>query len=420
MPRRPVRKPRTEEPPAVPNARSVHAEVVLLAAAVLLLCLLCYLVYPVLSPFVVFAGLVFLLYPFRHQTVARRFIYLGSFLAAFWFFFSLLGLLAPFIIAFLLAYVLDPLVTLLERRRMPRWVSSLVIIALLLGTVATVAVFVVPVAVEQLQSVTGQAGILADQFNHTIRSGALFDLLARFGVSVEKAKETLLEYVTPKVEELLKQLFEALFGVVTSLTSVVHQLLNIIIIPFILFYLLMDFPRVTHQCAMLVPEHSRDHYKRLTGLTDQLMGRYCRGAILVALIQGTISGLTLWLIGVDYALVLGIMTSVLNFVPYVGLAVSLVVASIVALLSGGAVWMKVLFVAILYFGQKLLEATVLGPKIIGPQVGLHPVLLILCLMVFGYFLGFVGLLIAVPATALIIAAVKEWEAVRTRHRAPAA
>jgi predicted PurR-regulated permease PerM len=286
--------------------------------------------------------------------------------------------------------------------------------------VATVAVFVVPVAVEQLQSVTGQAGILADQFNHTIRSGALFDLLARFGVSVEKAKETLLEYVTPKVEELLKQLFEALFGVVASLTSVVHQILNIIIIPFVLFYLLMDFPRVTHQCAMLVPKHSRDHYTRLTGLTDQLMGRYFRGAILVALIQGTISGLSLWLIGVDYALVLGIMTSVLNFVPYVGLAVSLMVASIVALLSGGAVWMKVLFVAILYFGQKLLEATVLGPKIIGPQVGLHPVLLILCLMVFGYFLGFVGLLIAVPATALIIAAVKDWEAVRTQHRAPAA
>jgi predicted PurR-regulated permease PerM len=92
------------------------------------------------------------------------------------------------------------------------------------------------------------------------------------------------------------------------------------------------------------------------------------------------------------------------------LITSLVVSCIVALFSGGPVLTKVVLVIILYLTQKLLEATVLAPKIIGAQVGLHPVLLILCLLVFGYFLGFVGLLIAVPATALIIAGVFEWEA----------
>jgi len=76
---------------------------------------------------------------------------------------------------------------------------------------------------------------------------------------------------------------------------------------------------------------------------------------------------------------------------------------------GGNILLKIIAVVVLYLSQKLLEATVLGPKIIGKQVGIHPVLLILCLLVFGYFLGFIGLLIAVPATALIIAGVKEWE-----------
>ena len=148
------------------------------------------------------------------------------------------------------------------------------------------------------------------------------------------------------------------------------------------------------------------------GRIDEIMGRYVRGAVLVAIIQGVISASVLALIGVRYALVLGLMTGVLNFIPYIGLVTSLVVASIVALFSGGPVWTKVLAVVILYLSQKLLEATVLGPKIIGPQVGLHPVVLILCLLLFGYFLGFVGLLIAVPATALLLSALEAWEARR--------
>ena len=138
----------------------------------------------------------------------------------------------------------------------------------------------------------------------------------------------------------------------------------------------------------------------------------------MATIQGCISATALWFIGVQYPLVLGIMTGVLNFIPYVGLLVSLMVSSIVALFSGEPVVVKVCGVVILYLSQKLLEATVLGPKIIGAQVGLHPVLLILCLMVFGYFMGLVGMLIAVPATALILAGVGEWETRRDASAVP--
>jgi predicted PurR-regulated permease PerM len=140
----------------------------------------------------------------------------------------------------------------------------------------------------------------------------------------------------------------------------------------------------------------------------------------VAIIQGTIAAIGLWIIGVKYALVLGIMTGILDFIPYVGLITSLVVSCIVALFSGDPVLVKIAAVVILYLAQKLLEATVLGPKIIGTQVGVHPVLLILCLLVFGYFLGFVGLLIAVPATALILAALNEWELRRNEAQTPSA
>jgi predicted PurR-regulated permease PerM len=170
----------------------------------------------------------------------------------------------------------------------------------------------------------------------------------------------------------------------------------------------MDFPHLTRELLVLVPPASRDRVSQVAGRVDGILGRYFRGAVIVAVIQGTISGTVLWIAGVDYALVLGIMTGVLNFIPYLGLVVSLIVASLVATISGGAVATKVIVVVVLYLSQKLLEATVLGPRIIGGQVGLHPVLLILCLLVFGALFGFVGLLIAVPVTALIVVFVREW------------
>ena len=394
-----------------PAARSA-AETVLLAAAVLLVGLLSFAVYPSLSPFVILAGLLFLLYPYRGEPVAGRLLWLGVFLFAVWFFSAIIGVLAPFLIAFFLAYILNPLVTLLEQRRIPRWVSTLGIMILLVGGAVAFGLFIIPVALDQFRALTDAAGTLAGDASRAIERGSIVEFLGRFGVSGEKAKEVLVQNLTPKLEEMVTRLFAGLFDIVSSVSSVAHQLLNIIIVPFVLFYLLMDFPLVLHRCAMLVPRTSRARFIQLATRADELMGKYFRGAILVAAIQGTISGIVLWIIGVEYAIVLGLMTAALDFVPYVGLAVSLIVASMVALFSGGAVGTKVLCVVIMYLSQKVFEAAVLGPKILGTHVGLHPVILILSLLVFGYFMGFVGLLIAVPATALLIAGVKEWEAVR--------
>ena len=421
MPRRPARNPAPARTPdenrGIPPVSRTAAETILLAAAVLLLGLLSFAVYASLSPFVILAGLLVLLYPYRREPVPRRLLWLGVFLFAVWFFSAIIGVLAPFLIAFLLAYILNPLVVYLERRRIPRWLSTLLIMLLLVGAVVTLGLFMIPVALEQFRALTAAAGTLAGDATRTIETGALVEFLARFGVSGEKAKEVFTENLTPKLEEILSRLFAGLFDVVNSVSSLAHELLNIIIVPFVLFYLLLDFPLVLHRCAMLVPKKSRPGFVRLAGRADELMGKYFRGAILVAAIQGTISGFVLWLAGVQYAVVLGLMTAALDFVPYVGLAVSLLVASIVALLSAGGAGTKVLVVVIMYLSQKVFEASVLGPKILGTQVGLHPVLLILSLLVFGYFMGFVGLLIAVPSTALLIAGVKEWEAVRKRTAA---
>lgn len=408
-----------ESPPAtLPDPRGNHPslhETIVLVVATLVLVALAYAVQPVLSPFVLVGSLVYLLYPLRQKLLVQRVLWLGVFLFLCWLFYSVLHLLAPFILAFLMAYILHPLVSKLERHGIRRWVSSLIAVLLLVGVVVSMVLFVMPLVIQQFQGIIAGMNAIANDFAALLKSGKIFNVLSRYGVPVEKAREFIGEQISPRLEDLLKNLFEAVFGFVTSISTLALQLINAVMIPFLLFYMLMDFPRITDRFVQLFPERRRERLIEIGGKVDTLLGKYFRGAIIVAILQGSISAVALWLIGVKYALVLGIMTGILNFIPYVGLITSLVVSSIVALFSGEPILAKVIAVVILYLSQKLLEATVLAPKIIGAQVGLHPVLLILCLLIFGFFLGFVGLLIAVPATALLIAGIREWEANRLQR-----
>jgi predicted PurR-regulated permease PerM len=397
----------TNDPRSSESRRTV-SETVLLATGAVVLAAFGYSISPILSPFVLFGAVIYLLYPMRDDPLPGRIIWLSVILFAIWFVYSLLSVLAPFIVAFLIAYILNPVVTRLEQR-LPRWLSSLLVVLLFLGIVAALFVFAGPIIIRQFQSIMGGIGMIGQDLVAMIQSGALYNLLTSYGIPAEQLRELMANEVTPKLESLLTALFEGLFGFITGISSIVEQLINIVIIPFLVFYLLMDFPVVTDRFLTLAPPNRREPLLTIAGKVDDVLGSYLRGAVVVAIIQGTLSAFMLWVIGVNYALILGIMTGILNFIPYIGLLTSLVVSSIVACFSGEPVVAKVILVVILYLSQKVLEATILAPKIIGTKVGVHPVLLILCLLVFGHFLGFVGLLIAVPTTALLITAFREFE-----------
>jgi predicted PurR-regulated permease PerM len=392
-----------DRPPFTPQ------DLVTVIVALLFLSVLTYLIAPLLSPFVAAGAVLFLLYPLRAHPLPRRLLWLTVGLFLFWFVSSILGLLAPFIVAFLIAYLLNPLVSAMERRRVPRWTSSLLAVLLLIGLVVAAVLFILPPLVQQFNTMLSGLGDLARELSAVLQSGTLFSILERAGIPMERARAMIAEQLSPRVEGVLSMLLGGVFNVVTGVSSLALHVINAVIVPFLVFYLLLDYPAITRRFLGFVPAAGRDRFAARLGRVDGVLGRYIRGAIVVALIQGTISTLVLWFIGVRYPLVLGIMTAILNFIPYLGLLTTMLVASIVAVLSGEPALARVAGVVVLYFSQKLLEATVLGPKIIGAQVGLHPVLLILCLLVFGYFLGFIGLLIAVPATALLVVGLNEWQ-----------
>ncbi len=421
------RKTQEQSPPGDPGASSgvqypviprTVTETIILITAVFLLAGLSYAVHSVLSPFVIIAGLIYLLYPLREAPLPRRLMWLSVVLFAIWFFYSIRGILTPFILAFIFAYIINPFVTYLEGRGVHRGFSSLIAVLLFVGVVVTVTLFVMPLAFDQFQEILIGVRTIASEAVTLLNSGEVFEVLADFGMPVDAMQGLIRQQLTPGLAQVLKSLFEGVFGVVSSISSLAMHVINVVIIPFLVFYILKDFRLILDRFWTLFPDPQRERIIHLGLVVDGLMGRYFRGMVVVAVIQGTIATVGLWIMGVRYPLVLGIMTGLLTLIPYVGLIVSLIVSALVALFSGEPAIARVIGVTVLFLSQKIVQASVLEPKIIGGQVGLHPVLLIFCLLVFGYFLGFIGMLIAVPATALMLAGYEEWQSWAATRQIP--
>ncbi|MBI4810788.1 MAG: AI-2E family transporter [Ignavibacteriales bacterium] len=392
----------------IENTNKVSATILLIAGIALLL-MFVYFIMPFLSPIVLFIAILFLFYPLRHNTYVNRLMWLVGLLFIVWLSSSLIGVLTPFILAFFLAYILNPLVDILEKKNIPRWTSSLTIMLVLIGLVTLFFMLIMPIVLYQFRGIIENVSNFIVSTVDSFKQGTFFDTLRQSGLPVDSIRESIEKELPKRLDAILKSLLEGAFSFITSISIVITQLLNIVIIPFVVFYLLKDFPIVLQSVKSFFPEKRREIIASYFNKVDEVLSDYLRGAMIVAFIQGIISATVLSILGVKYALVLGIMTALLDFIPYVGLLISLVVGTIVAMFSGDQVTGKVIGVIVMYLSQKIFENTILAPKIIGDKVGLHPVILILSLFVFGYFMGFVGLLVAVPTTAVIVMFVKLWQ-----------
>jgi len=377
-----------------------------LIGGILLSGLLLFTIQSVVTPFLVIASIEFLLYPIRQLRLAKRIMWLAFLLFLAWFLFELGGILLPFIISFLLAYLFNPLVLKLELLHFPRWLSSLLVIIVLITIIAAGIVFIMPIAIQQFDSVLSTVSDKTNQIVTFIKDGRVFVWLSHYGIPVDYSKELLTQQLSSRLEVLLKNFLVSTLSFFSSISNIITQIINLLIIPFLTFYLLKDFPTILKTFKEWIPHVRKDFFLHYFSEVDKLMGKYLRGALTVALIHGTLAAILLSLFGINYAVMLGMIAGALSLIPFVGLFISLSLSLIVALFSGDPVWLKVVFVFVTYGFMQMLEAFVLSPYILGKQVGLHPVLLILSLMVFGYFAGFLGLLIAVPSTSLIVLTVK--------------
>ena len=314
------------------------------------------------------------------------------------------GIIIPFLFAFILAYLTNPLVDFFVRLRVPRLLGVTMIFLLALGVTVAVAVILIPDLIDEFQN-------LLERLPQAVQG--LFDfahkhlskLFAMLKIDYWKIEQDFLQNQYPaKVEELLLKSLKALSGMGTLLSHV----LNIILIPVLTFYFLKDYNRIKESFLTFIPKKNKKLVNFYLWRSNRILGGYIRGKLIVCVVLGVLTWFGLFLFRIPYAIMIGIVAGIMSIVPFVGFYISISVALLSTLFMPNphAAALKIIIVFAL---TEAIEAYVVSPKIVGDRVGLHPVAVIFSILIFSRFLGFWGLLIAVPAAALIKFLVNEWK-----------
>lgn len=356
-----------------------------------------------IGPFIWFLALVGVLLPFRGMPGHTAVVSVAALLILYWVLDTTGFLLAPFVLALVLAYVLDPLVDRLEARGLTRSIS-IVVLAFPVATIGVLAVvFGVPSLVQQLAEVTQRVPELLQRLGDWVegldqRLGALA-LPTFLDAWVQDIRtldpDALVDILQQRQTQIADAVRSGVLGLGRGVGSALTILGYVVLTPVLTFYLLRDWDGLTEALKGVVPPARRDDVVGFFSEYDGLLSSYLRGQVTVALIIGTITAVGLFIANIPFALLLGAIVAVFSVVPYVGLLVSLVPAIAVAIVSPPVGW-SLLKVALVFGAAQGLEGTVISPRIVGESVGLHPVWIVLALAVGGYFFGFVGLLIGVP------------------------
>ncbi len=403
---------------AAGGALRLAAEV---APAVLVLGALLWQVREVLSPIVLLALLLLVLWPERrHPFVARLLVAAGS-LTALWILSVTGALLAPFVLGLAFAYLLAPAVAWLARHRVPRALAIVLTLLPFLAAIVLVVVVLVPALERQVVDFAARLPALLQRFGQW-----LVDVRSRFLESspglLSPEQEAWLRNLQPsdlvalvqqRWNDVAQGAWSAFVGLGKGVGTVVTVVLYVVVTPVVTFYLLASWERFTGSLSGLVPPARRERVFAFLGEYDRLLGRYVRGALTEATLVGFVTWLGLAILGFPGALLLGVVSGICNLAPYVGFAISAVVGVFLALVSG-AVIPSLIKVAVVFGITQIMDGSITGPRIVGGAVGLNPVWVMIALAFFGVLLGFVGVLVAVPL-AILIRLVVERAVERYRH-----
>ncbi len=356
--------------------------------------------------FIMFALIFILLLPFRKNKVVNHLILLSVLIFVIWFLNSLSGVLTPLIFAMIFSYALNPLVEKLIQKGLSRTIASLLILLSFFIIVAVLIITLSPIIIQQFSDLIKSLPSAVNSVSEWIQSSVI-PWLKSLGISETVLDEKLKQELPTRLEQILSNLLNGISSIVSGVGVILTQLVNLILIPFLTFYLLKDYDKLKEIVKKIIPANSKKTVLEYYHKIDRILSSYIRGAIFSAVIHGIGVFIFLSILGVKYAIFLGAISALLNLIPYFGLLVAITLASITALFSGNP-GMQVPLVIIIYLLQNLLETSYIVPKVVGKQIGLHPAVLIISLFVFAYFFGFVGMLIALPVTGILIMLFEDW------------
>lgn len=351
----------------------------------------------------------FILYPYRKDSsLTSRLMILISLLMLGWLLWDLGMALLPFFISFIIAYLFDPLVNRLEKKKFPRWLSSLLITLILLAIAALIAIYVIPLIIAQSNNIIKRFSLIITDISQYIDSPEFYQSLRERGLPEHQIKEVVNKDVLPRIEDLFSIIFGSVTTAMDQIVSIATQLINAIIIPILTFYFLKDFRKMKNTIKNILEVRNREMLKNLRRI-NRIIRKYLGWQALAAMIVATVSSFVYWIFGVPYAIILGVMAGAINPIPYLSIIISCGVGIITVALTGHDHLLRHSIVILATInGLHFINAYFLEPNIAGKQVGLNPILLIISLFIFGGLFGLIGLLIAVPLTATLMMFFRDW------------
>ncbi|WP_227818310.1 AI-2E family transporter [Nitrogeniibacter aestuarii] len=315
----------------------------------------------------------------------------------------LLGpILGPFAVAAVLAYICDPMVSWLVNRRVPRAAAVLLVIALLGLVLAALLLILIPMVYKEAMTLVSRLPDLVEMLNTNV----LPMLKNHFDVDIQLDANSIRQWVTENwssAQDLLPGLVKKAS---TGGMAVIGFFANLLLVPMVMFYLLQEWPHITQGLRNVIPRPMVDRTMRILGDIDKVMSEFLRGQLSVMLLLAVFYSIGLWMAGLKFALPVGVITGLLVFVPFVGFTAGLVLALLSAILQAQG-WPPIIGVAIVFSLGQLIESFLLTPYIVGDRIGLHPLVVIFALMAFGQLFGFVGVMVALPASAALLVALRE-------------
>ncbi len=306
-------------------------------------------------------------------------------------------ILAPFLFAAILAYISNPAVGWLERHRVRRALGAVLVMLFLAGLLVLLLVILLPLFIKEMRLLSERLPGLLTQLNDNLVPW----IKAKFGVE--------LQFDLPALKNLIHENLQGADGLGMKLLAslkigglaVLGFVVNLLLVPVVLFYLLRDWNALLARINGVLP---RRWHRQLTGIAgeiDAVLAEFLRGQIAVMVLMSVLYVLGLWLAGLEFALPIGIITGMLVFVPYVGMFTGLVLATLVASMQFPSV-SGAIPVWIVFGVCQALEGTLVTPLLVGKRIGLHPVAVIFALLAFGQIFGFFGVLLALPASAALL------------------
>jgi predicted PurR-regulated permease PerM len=333
--------------------------------------------------------------------VLRRIFILAAIALLFGVIYLLSPVVLPFVMAFFIAYLFSPVVAVLHRWYLPRWLSISIVFILIMIVMVLIGWYVVPMAWAQLLYARDHIPEMVYWINETFLPWASTTFnLEPMQVNTDEISKIIMDYVQTNYS--VDNIQEMLLRLAQSGLNFIQIGATLILVPIVTFYFLLDWEKMLQNLRRMIPRQSEANVVQIAQECHSVLGAFVKGQFLVMILLGLVYAVGLQLIGIHVGLIIGIVAGIASIIPYLGFAVGIIAAVVATFLQFGVDWVQLALVGLVFMIGQAVEGYILQPFLLGDKIGLSPVAVVFAVLAGAQLFGFVGMLIALPVAAVIV------------------